>query len=570
LSTLTRMFVVFEGIDGSGKTTVSNRVARRLRESGLSVEHLREGGQFSSAVTQALREFGRDARNMALTPQAELFLYVTRDVQLLDEMIRPALGRADVIIADRYLFSAEVLARFGRGLPDSLVRPVLDAAAGGLAPELVVLVDVDPHLARARRQVAKIQTPDRRPPSRKGLAGVGMQHRFRAGYRELAAADPGRWAVADNEGDVEATIDRVFTLIKDAAAGGVPSALARFREGATTAPAAIAPSTPDQALELFLRWIDARATREPQVAAYFLAGLWGPGIDDRRRGLVDRAPETVLAALSGLDDAVSWELREAQTSRFPGRVARTLTGLGHRHPHARRLRAMLAGTAPADVVASLEGIGDEEAWGLRDRIYSTAPDAVVASTSTLGDGRAWATRNRWLAERGGPTALGEYEVARVACKSIVGLDDDAAWELRKAARGAAPVSALSSLALLTSERSWKWRGRWLERAPKTVFATLRGSDDARAWEMRERLCAICKEAIDSLFALDGPQAWAMRERCADVWPSTVVKSLGPLASTARGQALVERLLRTHAGNISLLKHAAAIAVGANVGSDVVD
>jgi dTMP kinase len=103
-----------------------------------------------------------------------------------------------------------------------------------------------------------------------------------------------------------------------------------------------------------------------------------------------------------------------------------------------------------------------------------------------------------------------------------------------------------------------------------VFATLRGSDDARAWELRERFCVACKEAIDSLQSLDGPGAWALRERCADVWPSTVVKSLGPLASTPRGQALVQRQLRRHAGNISLLKHAAAIAVGANVVNDVVD
>jgi dTMP kinase len=278
----------------------------------------------------------------------------------------------------------------------------------------------------------------------------------------------------------------------------------------------------------------------------------------------------VLAGLTGLDDAVSWELREAQSSRFPGRVARTLARLSHRHPRARRLRAQLVGMAPIDVVASLEGIGDEEAWGLRDRIYSTAPDVVVGSTATLPDGRAWATRDRWLAERGGPASLAEYEVARVACKSVTGLDDDAAWELRKAARASAPVAALASLALVNDERSWKWRQRWVERAPKAVFATLRGSDDARAWELRERFCATCKEAIDSLQALDGPGAWTLRERCADVWPSTVVKSLGPLASTPRGQALVERQLRRHAGNISLLKHAAAIAVGANMASDVVD
>src|SRR5262245_59313664 len=189
------MFVVFEGIDGSGKTTVSNRVAQKLRDAGISVEHPREGGKFSSPVTQAIREFGRDARNPDLTPSAEFFLYVTRDVQLLDEMVRPALDKANIVIADRFLYIAEVLSRFGRWLAESYVRPVLDDAGRGLQPDIVVLIDVDPHIARARRKVAKVLTVDKRPPSRKGLAGVGMQHRFRAGYRELAARDPARWIV---------------------------------------------------------------------------------------------------------------------------------------------------------------------------------------------------------------------------------------------------------------------------------------------------------------------------------------------------------------------------------------
>ena len=120
------MFVVFEGIDGSGKTTISNRVAKALRERGLTVEHLREEGAFASKVTQGIRDFCRDARNMALSPRAELMLYVAREVQLADEVLRPALARADVVIADRYLYTAEVLAQAGRDLPGE----VTDSGAG--------------------------------------------------------------------------------------------------------------------------------------------------------------------------------------------------------------------------------------------------------------------------------------------------------------------------------------------------------------------------------------------------------------------------------------------------------
>jgi len=87
------MFVVFEGIDGSGKTTVSNKVAKKLRKRGIEVEHLREGGEFASAFVRRMREFGKDSRNMGMKPLSELMFYLARDGQLLTENIRPALAR---------------------------------------------------------------------------------------------------------------------------------------------------------------------------------------------------------------------------------------------------------------------------------------------------------------------------------------------------------------------------------------------------------------------------------------------------------------------------------------------
>jgi dTMP kinase len=65
------MLVVFEGIDGSGKTTISNRVAAELSAEGLSVKHLRAEGKFVSAVSEGIREFGRNAQNLDLAWQAE-------------------------------------------------------------------------------------------------------------------------------------------------------------------------------------------------------------------------------------------------------------------------------------------------------------------------------------------------------------------------------------------------------------------------------------------------------------------------------------------------------------------
>ncbi|MEA2697966.1 MAG: dTMP kinase, partial [Myxococcales bacterium] len=295
------MFVVFEGIDGSGKTTVSNQVAEQLRGRNVAVTHLRADGRFASAVSEGIRAFARDARHLALVPEAEFLLYVARDVQLIEEVLRPALGRGDLVIADRFLYTAEVLARFGRHLPESFTAPVLQAAARTLVPDLVILIDVDPALARARRKSAKLAAGDERAPSRKGLGGVGLQHRLRRGYQELAAADGQRWVTVNNEAPLPQVVESLAELIDDARRHNVSAAMKRFRTRRSEAAAsATAVRSVDDALEQFLRRVDARAASEPQVAAHLLGGLSGPLVDQRRRSLAASVPKAVIAGCEGL------------------------------------------------------------------------------------------------------------------------------------------------------------------------------------------------------------------------------------------------------------------------------
>ena len=94
--------------------------------------------------------------------------------------------------------------------------------------------------------------------------------------------------------------------------------------------------------------------------------------------------------------------------------------------------------------------------------------------------------------------------ARAAARSVLGVDEERAWEIRRAARGAAPVPAIGSLVGLTSDRAWRWRQKMLGRAPKTVLSTIAGLDDGRAWAMRVAMAASCREALDSLLGLDHP------------------------------------------------------------------
>ena len=188
----------------------------------------------------------------------------------------------------------------------------------------------------------------------------------------------------------------------------------------------------------------------------------------------------------------------------------------------------------------------------------------MASLEALPSERAWELRERWLTGLGGKIEdkiEESYELASAVTQSIWSLADARAWRLRLAARPAAPVAALASVAGLDDPESWSWRRDMLARAPKVVMATLREVDRPEAWRMRQQVAAACKEALDGIEGMDQPEAWALRDEHADRWPSTVVKSLGPLADGPRGRRLLLRQLDAHGSNVSLLKHTAAVALG---------
>lgn len=559
--------IVFEGIDGSGKTTLSHRVAAQLRERGLRVVHVRAGGKLASATAERIRELARDQRHLRLAPFAELLLYVARESQQLDERIRPALAEADVVIADRFFHTAQVLAVHGRGLPRERVEPVLAAASAGLEAHLTVLVDVDPHVARARRRADKIARPGARTGSRKGLAGASLMHRLRRGYLEVAAQTPERWLIADNsEADLALLVERVTCSIVTSLA----QAPARWSEAQGDAPARIDAGTAaarrrraghadTPARDAFLAWIDDRLAVEPEVAAYLLGGCAGPGFDERRRRAASVAGAIVAAGLRGLHDQVSWWLRRSLAADHPREVARSLVGETGGGEHAWALRQQLLARAPDAVAESLEGWASDEAWALRARLRSRAPAAVLASLAGDDSARAWRLRESWLRERGGePEVLGLPDAARCMCASLRGLSGERAWTLRKQARAASPVGALMSLRGVVDDRSWRWRARFLDAAPRTVLATIHGLDDDRAWALREASWRTCKETIDSIAGMGGVRAWRLRELAADVHPSTVAKSLVGLPDSREARALLERLRRAYPDDLSLMRHAARL------------
>jgi hypothetical protein len=226
------------------------------------------------------------------------------------------------------------------------------------------------------------------------------------------------------------------------------------------------------------------------------------------------------------------------------------------------MREALADRAPHAVLATLDGNGGAAAWRLRDRLAALEAD-VVASLKRLDEPRAWELRDRFLAARGGEAGFAADGAALVPLiGSLRGIGGERAWTLRRAAADALPAEVITSLAGLTDDEAWEWRERHAARAGKLVFRTIDGDASERAFRLRERWADTIKEAVDSMSDLDGEVAWRIRERAADRWPSTVVKSLGPLGFGGRGRALAERLYLAHPENPSLLKHAATLVLDA--------
>lgn len=177
---MTGMFVVVDGPEGAGKSTLVRWLAAQLLADGRQVVTVREPG--GTPVAEAARKLALKSRHeMALA--AELFLVLAARADLVERVIRPALEAGQVVLADRFGLSTLAYQVAGRGLPRAEVEAALRLATGGIGPDLTVVLDVPVAVGRDRQRKA------RKVRDRIEREDDAFHERVRQAYR--AAAGPG-------------------------------------------------------------------------------------------------------------------------------------------------------------------------------------------------------------------------------------------------------------------------------------------------------------------------------------------------------------------------------------------
>lgn len=187
------LFITFEGVEGSGKSTQLQGLATQLKARGLDVVVTREPG--GTPIAEDIRAVLLDPAHGGMGTMTELLLYAAARAQHLHELIQPALAAGKIILCDRFADSTTAYQGGGRGVARETLAALHRLATGGLQPDLTVLLDVSAEdgLARART---------RGRTDRLEQESVAFHTRVRDTYLELAAAEPGRIRVIDGRGAV--------------------------------------------------------------------------------------------------------------------------------------------------------------------------------------------------------------------------------------------------------------------------------------------------------------------------------------------------------------------------------
>jgi dTMP kinase len=205
------IFVTLEGIEGAGKSTVSAHLRAALVDAGYTVCATREPG--GTPLAERVRAIVLDAREEAITPEVEtLLMFAARGIHL-DNKIRPALNRHEIVLCDRFTDATRAYQGGGRGVSNTLIESLARTVHPDLAPDLTLLLDLPVTVGQARAQARRGEA------DRIESETAQFFERVRARYLQLAAREPARFRVIDASASLDAVCAQARSALLQFLAG---------------------------------------------------------------------------------------------------------------------------------------------------------------------------------------------------------------------------------------------------------------------------------------------------------------------------------------------------------------
>lgn len=187
------LFITFEGLDGSGKSTQARLLFEELLRHQLPVVLTREPG--GTRISEQIRQTLHSTANVEMLPATEVLLYSASRAQLVGEFIRPRLADGCIVLCDRYADSTMAYQGYGHGLALALLRSITQFATANLRPDLTIYLDLEVNTGLSRRHAA--HQAEAGELNRMDQQAVEFYRRVKQGYQEIAERDPGRWRTID-------------------------------------------------------------------------------------------------------------------------------------------------------------------------------------------------------------------------------------------------------------------------------------------------------------------------------------------------------------------------------------
>lgn len=193
------LFITFEGVEGSGKSTQLELLGRYLERKGYSILRTKEPG--GTEIGLKIRRILLDSANRDTCPMTELLLYEAARAQHVKQVISPALAKGDIVVCDRFMDSTIAYQGFARGLDLEFLEKLNKLASCAVEPDLTILLDLDAEegLSRAAKRI-KAAAGVGDAEDRFENFGLDFHQKVRHGYLQLAAKKPERIVVVDANG----------------------------------------------------------------------------------------------------------------------------------------------------------------------------------------------------------------------------------------------------------------------------------------------------------------------------------------------------------------------------------